>query len=167
MRVLSSAIGAILAAIVDSSVLAQLQVGGIKPDLVLTLGIAVTLMLGFESGVTWALMGGLMVDILPPERVLGATALSLLLVSGLAMLVARVTSPRRMVTILAAVLVLGLLHQFLVLGLMAMGDGVGIGDVPYPALALGAALNLVLAVPAVLALRALELRFGDMERAEW
>ena len=41
MRILAPAVGAVLAAILESSVLTHLQVGGIRPDLVFAVGVAV------------------------------------------------------------------------------------------------------------------------------
>ena len=95
MSVLASAVGAIIAAVLESSVLTHLQVGGVTPDLVFAVGIAVAMVLGFEAGMTWAFAGGLMLDLFMPERVLGSTTLTLVLVIGLALLVARATWPPR------------------------------------------------------------------------
>jgi hypothetical protein len=52
MSVLAPAVGAVIAAIVESSVLTHLQVGGLRPDLVFAVGVAVAMVLGFESGMT-------------------------------------------------------------------------------------------------------------------
>ena len=75
MSVLAPAVGAFLAAVIESSVLTHLQVGSIRPDLVFAVGIAVAMVLGFESGMTWAFVGGLTLDLLLPGRALGSTAL--------------------------------------------------------------------------------------------
>jgi cell shape-determining protein MreD len=167
MNVLGSAFGAILAAIIESSVLTHLQAGGVKPDLVLALGIAVTMTLGFESGVTWALAGGLMMDMLIPERALGATALAMLAVTGLALLVARVTSPRRVPTVMGMAFLLAFVYQGVLVGLLAVTSGVGISGISIPAVAGTAVLDALLAGLAVIVLRALELRFGEIDRGEW
>ena len=58
--------------------------------------IAGAMVLGFEEGMVWAFVGGLMLDMLLPERPIGSTTLALLIVSGLALLIARVTDPPRL-----------------------------------------------------------------------
>ena len=63
MSVLAPAVGAVLAAILESSVLTHLQVGSVRPDLVFAMGIAVAMVLGFESGMTWAFVGGISLEI--------------------------------------------------------------------------------------------------------
>ena len=82
MSVLAPAVGAVIAAIVESSVLTHLQVGGLRPDLVFAVGVAVAMVLGFESGMTWAFVGGVTLDLLLPGRSLGSTALTLVLRDG-------------------------------------------------------------------------------------
>ena len=79
MSVLAPAVGAVLAAILESSVLSHLEMGNIKPDLVFAVGVAVAMVLGFESGMTWAFAGGITLDLLMPGRALGSTTLTLIL----------------------------------------------------------------------------------------
>ena len=64
MSLLIAAVGATIAAILETSVLTQLLVAGVKPDLVLATTIAVAVVLGFEQGLTWAVVGGLLLDLL-------------------------------------------------------------------------------------------------------
>jgi hypothetical protein len=167
MGVLGSAIGAILAAMLESSVLTHLQVGGLKPDLVFALGVAVAMVLGFDCGVTWAVVGGLSLDLLLPERALGATALLLLLVIGVALLVARMTWPPRLPVVAFTTFALAIGFQLATLAFLAFTSGVGFDGLSAASLAGAALLDAGVAVLAVVALRALELRFGDLDRAEW
>ena len=167
MSVLASAVGAILAAILESSVLTHLAVGGITPDLVFAVGIAVAMVLGFDAGMTWALAGGVMLDILMPERVLGSTALTLVLVIGLALLVARATWPPRVGIIAASTIALSLVYQVLLLFVLGVTSGVSWAGVSVGDLVLTAVLNVVIVVPAVVVVRALDLRFGEPERVAW
>ena len=167
MSVLASAVGAILAAILESSVVTHLAVGGITPDLVFALGIAVAMVLGFDAGMTWAIAGGVMLDILMPERVLGSTALTLVLVIGIALLVARATWPPRISIIAATAFGLSLVYQLLLLLLLGITSGVSWADISIADLAFTAVLNLLLAIPAALVARALDLRFGEPERMAW
>jgi rod shape-determining protein MreD len=167
MSVLAAAVGAILAAILESSVLTHLTVGGATPDLVFAVGVAVAMVLGFDAGMTWAVAGGVMLDILMPERVLGSTALTLVLVIGIALLIARATWPPRVSVIAASVFGLSLVYQLLLLFLLGVTSGVSWAAISITGLLLTALLNLVIAVPAVLVARALDLRFGEPERVAW
>jgi rod shape-determining protein MreD len=167
MSVLAPAVGAVLAAILESSVLTHLQVGSVGPDLVFSVGIAVAMVLGFESGVTWAFVGGVTLDLLLPGRPLGSSALALLLVTGAALLVARVLWPPRLVFVVGTAFVLSFVYQMLLLGLLTLTDGVGVPGIALPELVAIGLLNAVIAGLSVPVLRALELRFGEQERLAW
>ncbi|HKZ91876.1 MAG TPA: hypothetical protein VJZ50_07030 [Candidatus Limnocylindrales bacterium] len=167
MSVLAPAVGAFLAAVLESSVLTQLQVGSIKPDLVFAMGIAVAMVLGFESGMTWAFVGGVTLDLLLPGRALGSTALTLVLVTAAALLVARATWPPRLVVIAATAFVLTLAYQVILLGLLALTSDVAFAGLSLTDLVLIGISNLAIAAVTVVAVRALELRFGEPERMAW
>jgi len=167
MSVLAPAVGAVLAAILESSVLTHLQVGSVRLDLVFALGVAVAMTLGFESGMTWAFVGGVTLDLLLPGRVLGASALSLVLVTGVALLVARAFWPPRLVVVATTTFVLAFVYHALGLGLLAFSDGVGLGGISLPELLAIATLDAIAAGLAVPVIRALDLRFGEAERLAW
>jgi len=167
MSVLAPAVGAVLAAILESSVLTHLQVGSVRPDLVLAVGVAVAMVLGFESGMTWAFVGGLSLDLLLPGHVLGSSALALILVVALALVIARVVWPPRLLIVAATAFMLTFAYQALLLGLTALTGGASFSGVSAGALVLVALANAVIAGLAVPALRALELRFGEPERLAW
>lgn len=167
MSVLASAVGAILAAILESSVLTHLSVGGAKLDLVFSVGIAIAMVLGFEAGLTWAFAGGLMLDLLMPERTLGATALALVAVTVSGLLVARAIWPPRILAIVLSAAALAVVFQLLLLALLVMTAGVTLAGLSVTDLLLVAVLDAAVAAPAVLVARALDLRFGDPERVAW
>ena len=167
MSVLAPAVGAVLAAILESSVLTHLQVGSVRPDLVFAMGIAVAMVLGFESGVTWAFVGGLALDLLLPGRALGSSALALLLVIAAALLVARVMWPPRLVFVAATAFVLTFAYQALVLGLLPFVEGTGPAGSSFVDLAAIGLLKAVIAGLLVPVVRALELRFSEPERLAW
>jgi rod shape-determining protein MreD len=167
MSVLAPAVGAVLAAIIESSVLTHLQAGGIRPDLVFAVGVALAMVLGFESAMTWAFVGGLSLDLLLPGRALGSTALSLVLVTGMALLVARATWPPRLVIAVLTSFALTIVYQLLLAAVLALTEevtlaGIAIGDVIVCGL-----LNAGVTALAVLVVRALDLRFGEPERLAW
>lgn len=167
MRILAPAVGAALAAILESSVLAHLQMGEVKPDLVFALGIAVAMVLGFDSGMTWAFVGGVMLDVLTPERALGSAAISLLLCTALALLAARALWPPRLAFIGATVFGLTYLYHVALLALLAFTSGVGFQGLSITSLTIVAIMNAAIAGVAVLLVRALDLRFGEPERLAW
>jgi rod shape-determining protein MreD len=164
--ILIAAVGAFVAAIIESSVLTQLPIAGVKPDLVFSVAIAVSMMLGFEQGMAVAVAGGLTLDLLLPDRPVGATTLTLLVVCGLAMLVSRITGPRVLVV---AITVFGFsfVYQAMILTMLALTRGIGIATVNIPSLVLIGVVNAAIGIVAAWTLRALELRFGGAERAQW
>jgi rod shape-determining protein MreD len=167
MSVLAPAVGAVLAAILESSVLTHLEMGGVKPDLVFAMGIAVAMILGFESGMTWAFVGGVTLDLLMPGRALGSTALTLVLVTALALVVARAMWPPRLVVVAVTVFVLTFVYQFLLLGLLALTADVGFTGLSLGDTAVAGLINVAIASVAVVVLRAIDLRFGEPERLAW
>ena len=72
----------------------------------------------------WAFLGGLMLDMLLPERALGATTLALLVAVGAALLVARVTAPPRLIVIAATAFGVSWLYQVLLIALLALTAGI-------------------------------------------
>ena len=72
-----------LLALLQSTLLPQLQVFGVQPDLVLLTVVSWSLLRGAEEGMLWALIGGLALDALSSAR-LGVNTLPLLLISFLA-----------------------------------------------------------------------------------
>lgn len=167
MSVLAPAVGAVIAAIVESSVLTHLQIGSVKPDLVFAVGVAIAMVAGFEGGVSWAFTGGIALDLLMPGRALGSTALILLLSIAAALVVARALWPPRLVFIAATVFVLAFLYQGLLLAALALTADVAIAGLSLFDLGLIAVVDMAIAAVAVVVVRALELRFGEPERVAW
>jgi len=160
------AVGALLAALLETSVLSELSVAGAKPDLVFALAIVVAMVVDFEDSIVWALVGGLLVDALT-GRPLGATALALLIVTGVAALLSRVTGAPRAATVGAAAFVLTWLYQAVLLAILSVTAGIALVSIPVQLFLVISVMNGVLAILAVLALRVAHRRFGAAERAEW
>lgn len=161
-----AALGALIAALLETSVAPELTIAGAQADLVLSLAIVAAVVMGTEDGLVWAFLGGLMLDMLIPGRPIGATTLSLLLTVGAALLVARIPAPRRTLAI-ATVFVLTWLFHALLLGVMTATEGVALSSFQ-PSVVLAAALmNATLAIPFVLLFAIIERRFGNTERADW
>jgi 1,4-dihydroxy-2-naphthoate octaprenyltransferase len=83
MSLTLAAVGAVVAALFDTSVAPFLQIGGGQLDLVIVLAVIWTVVVGFEGGLTWAFVGGMLTDLLAP-RPLGSTAFVALIVVGVA-----------------------------------------------------------------------------------
>ena len=101
-----AALVALLAALLETTVLPEIPIAGATPDLVLVVAVTATLMMGIEDGLVAAFVGGLLTDMLIPQRPLGAGTLALLLVVGIAAAVARVAGPNRRWLAVALVVVL-------------------------------------------------------------
>jgi len=160
-----AALGALVAALIETSIAPELTLVGAQADVVLTLAVLAAFLMGFEDGLVWAFLGGLMLDLLIPGRPIGATALTLLLIVGLVGLAARVPGPRKTLAV-AAVFAMTWLFHLLLIGIMAATEGVMLGSFQ-PIVVLSAAfLNSLMALVAALGFDALGRRLAP-ERAEW
>ena len=116
MSLTLAAVGAVVAALFDTSVAPFLQIGGGQLDLVIVLAVIWTVVVGFEGGLTWAFVGGMLTDLLAP-RPLGSTAFVALIIVGLAAIYARIVVRGRYVRPLVAVfgltLLFGVMYTFL------------------------------------------------------
>ena len=89
MSLVLAAVGAAVAALVQSTVLPFSATGGGGLDLVLVIAVVWTMALGLEGGLVWAFLGGLVIDVLL-MRPLGLTAFMELLAVGAAWVIGRV-----------------------------------------------------------------------------
>jgi rod shape-determining protein MreD len=105
MSLALAAVGAALAALIQSTTVPFVAGGAAELDLVLVLAITWTMTAGLEGGLVCALVGGLIVDVLL-MRPLGLTALILTLAVGASWLMSRVASRAIYPAIVIAVLVL-------------------------------------------------------------
>ncbi len=167
MGLLSTAVGAVVAAILEVSVLAQLQLAGVRPDLVLAVGIGVAMTMGFDAGIVWAFVGGLLLDVMLPERPIGSTTLAMLISVGAAMVVARVVETPRLVVIGVTAAAITFLYEGLLLAILDIASGVGMGAAPLASWVVMALLSGVIAMLTTWAIRSLLLRFGAFERVDW
>ena len=72
-----------LAALLQSTALTRLAIGGVKPDLVLLLVIVGTLLYGARVGIVWAFVGGLFLDIFSGGP-MGSSSLALMAAAAIA-----------------------------------------------------------------------------------
>lgn len=166
MSLVLAAVGAVVAGLLELTVVPHLSVNGAHPHPVLVLGVIWTVAAGIESGLVWAFAGGLLLDVLAP-RPLGSTAFALLVSLGGASVGARALLRVRPFAPIPLVFTFSLVNSLLLLVVY------GALRVPIPAedpigtLLPGAVFDTVLAAlfgPLVISLR--DRRRAD-ERADW
>ncbi len=114
MTLTLAAVGAVVAALLQSTIVPYLEIGGARPDLVLIYAVIVTIVVGLDHGLAAAFFGGLIIDILAP-RPLGSTAFVLLVVVGVAALIGRGLARTRALSTILAVFVSAIVAPLLFL----------------------------------------------------
>lgn len=102
MRLTLAAVGAVVAALLQLTIVPYLRAGNAQPDLVLVFAVTATIAGSVEAGLLSAFIGGLMIDFLAP-RPLGMTAVVLLLSVGLAAILGRALDRVRVIAPVVAV----------------------------------------------------------------
>jgi rod shape-determining protein MreD len=161
-----AAVGALIAALLETSVLTELTIAGVKPDLVLVITVVVAIVVGFEDALVWAVVGGFLVDAMSAQP-LGATTLALLVMTGAAALAGRLTGSPRLITVALSVFILGCLYQMVLYAILAVTAGIGVVDLPADRIFLIGLLDLVIGIVVIVVVRAIDRRFGPAERPEW
>lgn len=103
-----AAVGAVLMAVLQSTIVPFVVIDGATPDLLLVYAIVLTVVIGLDHGVATAFVGGTTLDALA-VRPFGSTAFVLLLVVGLAALLGRLLARGRALSVITAVILLGAL----------------------------------------------------------
>jgi hypothetical protein len=116
---------------------------------------------------SWAFAGGVTLDLLLPGRSLGSSALTLVLMTAAALFVARALWPPRLAAIAATALGLTLAYQVMLLGLLAVTSDASFEGLSLTDIALVGLLNMAVATITAMAVRAIDLRFGERERLAW
>ena len=127
MSLLFAAIGAIVIALVEVTLAPYIAVGDARPHPALVGGVIWTIAAGIDRGITWAFVGGLVLDSLL-GRPLGSSAFALLIAVGAAALINQPFPRLRLVAPIVAVPVLSLLYSVLIAVLSSAQAGAVIGD---------------------------------------
>jgi rod shape-determining protein MreD len=128
MSFLLAAIGATVIALVEATLAPYITVGDAGPHPLLIGGVIWTIVAGIDRGITWAFVGGLVLDSLL-GRALGTSAFALLLAVGGAALIARPFPRLRLVAPIIAVPILSFGYSLVMLALTsATQPGVAAGD---------------------------------------
>lgn len=166
MDVLFAAIGATLVAVLEIGLDRFIAIGSAHPHPVLVLGVVWTIVVGIDSGIVWAFIGGVVLDVLT-GRPFGASSIALLLAVGGAYVFSRSLFRLRALAPVIATPVLSLAYSLALFVLtsgarQAVAAGVN-ADVLIP----GALYDTVLAVLlGPLAVSVHDRRLAE-ERLEW
>src|SRR6185295_9285885 len=118
MSLLFAAIGAVITALAEVTFGLYDAVGSATPHPVLVGGVIWTIAAGIDRGITWAFVGGLVLDSLI-GRPLGVSAFALLVAVGGAALIAQPFPRLRLVAPVIAVPILSLVNSVLIMSLTA------------------------------------------------
>ena len=166
MSIPLAAVGAVVVALLEVRVFPEMTIAGVKPDLIFIFSVTATMMIGIEVGLTWAFVGGLMLDLLTPGRQLGVTSLVLLLLAGAIILTARLLPQGRVLVATGAVFVLA--WGFQVLEAAILGATTGLDPmIDWTPILATALIDAAVALPIAALMRFAWLRFGATERMEW
>jgi rod shape-determining protein MreD len=166
MSLTLAAVGAVVAAVLQLTIVPYLGIAGAYPDLLLVIAVIATFAWSTEAAMTLAFVGGLMIDLLAP-RPIGLTAFTLLVAIGIAALLGRVIQRGRVVAPIVLIFGLTFVTDILFLGMFsALSGKLEVGD-PLQLILPGAIYSTALAVVISPAAMALHNRFTDRERVAW
>jgi rod shape-determining protein MreD len=166
MSLFVAAIGATVTAIVELTIGPYIRVGNAQPHLVFVFAIVWTIAIGLESGLVFAFVGGIALDVLA-GRPLGTSSFALIIVVGLAAAIARLFIRFRPLVVVPAVAVLSLVYSmtlFLLLG--ALGSSAAAHD-PVTTLLPGVGYDAIIAILVGPLAIAVYDRYVEEERVDW
>lgn len=128
MSLLLAAIGATIIAVAEVTLAPYVVVGDANPHPVLVGAVIWTVAAGIDRGITWAFVGGIVLDSLL-GRALGTSAVALLLAVGAAALIAHPFPRLRLVAPIVAVPILSFVYSVLIIAMAsATQPGLAAGD---------------------------------------
>jgi rod shape-determining protein MreD len=166
MTLLLAAVGAVVTALVELTVIPYLRIGAAHAHPVLVLAVIVTIAIGIEAGLVWAFVGGLALDVLA-QRPLGSTAFALLLCVGATSLLARSLAHLRPIVPIVAVFLASVAYSMILFAAFgALGAPPATSD-PLAAVLPSAVYDSVLGVLIGPLTVALHDRRMEQERVDW
>ncbi len=161
-----TAVGALVAALVEPTLFRYLAVGEAHPHLVLVYVVVVAVVLGLDAGLTAAFVGGLSLDLVS-GRPLGSSAFALLVCAGLAVGIAHALVQFRYLAPVVAVFLLSFVYSFMIAVLYsALVTPVSLGE-PLRVLLPGAIYDTVIAAVVGPLAVAFRVRRLEQERVDW
>ena len=166
MTIPFAVLAALIAALIETTVLPEFPLAGATADLVLVCAIMAALLFGIEDGFVAAFVAGLLVDMLVPVRPVGTATVALVLVAGVAALASRlVTANRRWMAVVLTILLTPLYHLLLAAVLVLTQNAALAIDAT--AVLVAAFMNGVAAFLLASLFGAIERRVGSVDRADW
>jgi rod shape-determining protein MreD len=166
MTLLLAAVGAVVTALIELSVVPYLRIGDAQPHPVLVLGVIVVIAVGVEAGLAWAFVGGLALDVLA-QRPLGSTAFALLVCIGGASILERSLARLRPVVPIGAVFVLSLGYSMILfVAFGALGTPIPVAD-PFGTVLPSAVYDAILGAIVGPLTIAVHDRRMEQERVDW
>ncbi len=166
MSLTIAAVGAVVAAILESTLLRYVEIGGAHPHVVLVYAVLWTTVAGLDGGLTAAFVGGLTIDSLA-LRPFGSTAFALLVAVGLASAIARTFVRGRLLVPPVAVLVSSIVSSAVLLAVYgALRSPIPVAD-PLAELLPGAVYDTLLAALIAPLAIAIHDRATASERVDW
>lgn len=166
MSLTLAAVGSVMAALFQTTVVPYVEVGGGRPDLVLIYVAVVTVVVGLDHGLAAAFIGGLSLDVLA-SRPLGSTAFIMLLVAGVSAAIARVLVNGRSLATVLAVAITSLASPVLFLVLYGALRGPIPVQEPFSAIIPDAVYGSVVALLFGPLAISLHRRYFEKERVDW
>ncbi len=166
MSLTLAAVGAVVAAVLQLTIVPYLGIAGAYPDLLLVVAVIATFVWSTEAGMTLAFVGGLMIDLLAPRPV-GLTAFTLLVSTGIAAVLGRLIQRGLIVTPIVLIFVLTFVTDLLFLAMFAALRGrLDVGD-PIQLILPGAIYSTAIAAIVAPLAAALHKRLAERERVAW
>ena len=161
-----AAVGTTVAALFELTVVPYLRVGDATPHLVFVLAVVVVVAVGFEAGLVWAFVGGLVLDVLA-QRPIGSSAFALLLCVAAAAALAHSFTRLRPIVPIPAVFILSFVYSMSIYLTLGALRGTGGVEDPVAVLVPGAVYDTVLALFLGPLAVALHDRRAEQERVDW
>lgn len=166
MSLTLAAVGAIIMALLQSTIVPYLELGGARPDLLLVYAVIVTIVVGIDHGLTAAFVGGLTIDALA-ARPFGSSAFVLLLAVGGAVLIGRALVRTRALSAIVAVVACSLIAPIVSLVVYgALRNPIPVAD-PLASIVPNLAYSTGIAVLAGIIATRLHRRYFEHERIDW
>jgi rod shape-determining protein MreD len=162
----TGALLALLAGIAHAALAPVIEIGGVRPNLVLVVVVLVTVVRGFGTGIAWAFVAGLSANLLVREP-LGGIPLALLLVVAAVSAGERVFGRLAWIYPIVAAFVGSLIADLVALGVLTLVEVPLGGALPFDLLLPAAVLNTAIAALLLYPARLLGARFEAPDQPAW